>query len=1416
MAKQAYLDFDIILEKLGEKYQARVESPAGEASHLFELPFSKEKLENFILKIGRTRQGFRRLDSPQMQAAKEFGKQLFEGVFDEDMYTCLAVSLNQAKHEGKGIRLRLHINAPELHDVPWEYLYNRRLNRFFSLSTETPIIRYLEVAEPSRPLTVNPPLKILVMISNPSEYPRLDVEGEWNRLKEALRPMEQRGLVSVEQLAPATLASLQNRLRRGDCHIFHFIGHGAFDETADDGILLFEDNNGRGRKLSGQYLGTLLYDHHALRLVVLNACEGARTAISDPFAGVAQSLLQQQIPAVIAMQFEITDQAALIFSREFYSAIADGYPVDSALAEARKAIYASENDVEWGTPVYLTRASDGRIFEIEAQPEPLPRFDLTPEKDLEYEKRLTQRYDEGLSAFWLQDWTRARRIFQEVVDLRPNYSDAAEKLAHVEQQLEWAESYSQVTTQIRLENWPEALALLEKLADAAPNYRDTSSLLENIRQRVRLDELYAEATRLHHAEQWQAVVNVFERMKEIQVDYTDPKALLSTANTALEKLKQEERLEKLYREALRAMNENRWGHAQRLLRQITAVAPGYRETEQLIKRAELEDLYAEATQQFEAKQWQRVLETLEHLKELKTDFPDPKNLLESARIKLEQEARLSKWYQAALTEMKAKHWQEARQHFYKVQAEMPDYQDTAQRLKQVEREIAREQQKKKQQITVNMAKPKLKWSPKLTKWSILGLILGLLGALILYGTRFINERLPNSLVDDFGVTMRLIPAGSFQMGSETGDKNEKPVHMVNLDNYYIDQYEVTNAQYVACVEAGTCQMRNSSEMDDTEFAQYPVRGISWKDAQTYCEWRETSLPTEAEWEKAARGGLEGMDYPWGSEAPVCELGAQNGAQYNECSGNTVEVGSFAPNGFGLFDMAGNVSEWVADRYSNDYYSSSPTNNPTGPETGVSRVVRGGSWSHADKNLNVADRELYITEGNTPYLGFRCARARLPSLDTNTNSTPETPSPTIEEGTLTEVLLPTIRPTNTPVPPANLLLNASFEQGNPALTWRWINDTFCNRWVYEDSSYAFDGDFYLATNRNNYSACNSFYQDITRIPNIQETYIFRIKVRVPEGQTRQGQVVIWALGGVQEKGTKEFTLDNNTTWVEVETSLTVQRNDHTAIRAEIYLDSLDGTDYYFDDAYLYIEEGLPSSLIDKYAATMRLIPAGSFQMGSENGDIDAKPVHIVYLDDFYMDQYEVTNKLYNACVYVGVCAEQDTFGTNNDPRFTQYPVEHVTWHNAQTFCEWRGARLPTEAEWEKAARGGLEGMDYPWGNELPICEVGAMNGAQSGECPSKSGWDEAIRVGSYAPNGYGLYDMAGNVWEWVADLYEYFYYGRSPDENPLGPEDGSQGIVRGGSFAGDVYLITHLRVFMRNPLIPTTSINDVGFRCAYSP
>ena len=214
------------------------------------------------------------------------------------------------------------------------------------------------------------------------------------------------------------------------------------------------------------------------------------------------------------------------------------------------------------------------------------------------------------------------------------------------------------------------------------------------------------------------------------------------------------------------------------------------------------------------------------------------------------------------------------------------------------------------------------------------------------------------------VTMEMIqiPAGEFWMGCDPAhnggilcyDTSELPLHLVYLDAYSIDKTEVTNAQYMQCVLAGECappistaSFTRTSYFYNPEYVNYPVIFITWTEAQNYCNWDGKRLPTEAEWEKAARGPTP-RGYPWGDSPPSCDLGNYNHYDgYTEipCTGDTTKVGSYPDSSspYGVLDMMGNVWEWVSDWSSFDYYGGSPYANPTGPETGTNKILRGGSF-----------------------------------------------------------------------------------------------------------------------------------------------------------------------------------------------------------------------------------------------------------------------------------------------------------------------------------------------------------------------------------------------------------------------------------------------------------------------------------------
>ena len=361
-----YDDFDLQITPLpGGKYRVHLNAPSGQSSGDFLLPFTDVDFGNFLGRIGQVRRGTRRSDGPELNAAKEFGGKLFSAIFSGEMIAQLRSSVEQTLDRDRGLRIRLRLtDAPELADLPWEFLYDAAQNHFLTTSIETPVVRFLDLPQRITPLRASLPLRVLVMIAGPRNLKRLDAEGEWERLQDALGDLLHSGQIVLERLPAATLNALRLRARGAPFHIFHFIGHGGFDQQAQDGVLQFEDETGMSHPVRGELLGMQLHDHRSLRLAVLNACEGARSSRRDPFSGVAQSLLQQRVPAVIAMQFEISDLAAKTFAREFYCAIADGQPVDAAVCESRKALFNEEFGQEWATPVLYMRSHEGTLFEL--------------------------------------------------------------------------------------------------------------------------------------------------------------------------------------------------------------------------------------------------------------------------------------------------------------------------------------------------------------------------------------------------------------------------------------------------------------------------------------------------------------------------------------------------------------------------------------------------------------------------------------------------------------------------------------------------------------------------------------------------------------------------------------------------------------------------------------------------------------------------------------------------------------------------------------------------------------------------------------------------------------------------------------------------------------------------------------------
>lgn len=383
-ADDTYLDFEIGIWEEAGVYHARVRSPAGESgvAALPDIIGSPDRAANLRLtlenSIGRSGRRLRGVPTRAERYLEEFGRAIFDGLLGEDrpFAPLFRESLELAaarEPDVKGVRVVLNVESPELSRLPWEYLYNAASHDWLSLNYHSPIVRFLVADRPARALEVDGPLNVLGMIANPGgHWQRIDADAERNRIEQAVKKLQRERRINFVWAPKGTLAQLRKMVEqaRGPWHVFHFIGHGGVPEPDEahgdderEGYLVFADENGGAQEVSARDLCLQLqgYRHGMPQLVVLNSCEGACAGRSGRVRSPAAALIHAGVPAVVAMQFRISDESAIQFGATFYRALVDNLPLEAALTCARKGIHA-HCPVEWGIPVLYTRARGGTLF----------------------------------------------------------------------------------------------------------------------------------------------------------------------------------------------------------------------------------------------------------------------------------------------------------------------------------------------------------------------------------------------------------------------------------------------------------------------------------------------------------------------------------------------------------------------------------------------------------------------------------------------------------------------------------------------------------------------------------------------------------------------------------------------------------------------------------------------------------------------------------------------------------------------------------------------------------------------------------------------------------------------------------------------------------------------------------------------
>lgn len=392
-----YADFDLSISCDADTFYVKViDSPAGPTPRQrIRSPFEKMspvelilRLENAVLSSIGERRG---QSARGEKILKDFGRNVFNAVFREtteiasQFNSSLSMIANDPNCEG--LRVKLRIDSPELTQWPWEYVYDERKKDYLCLRERSPIVRYLEVNEPSGELEVDGRLNILGMIANPGgEWTTLDTERERKIIDDAIAPLQEKGLVNFRWVSGETVDHLLDAVQRGPWHVFHFIGHGGvFEQDEDDpdtgfgtesegGFIVLSDGAGGAHEVSANMLKNFLQGKN-LRLVVLNCCESARGDSRDTFSSTGASLVKSGIPAAVAMQFPISNRAATQFANGFYKSLARNASLEKAITWARvRMSHASK--MEWGIPVLFTRFPSGRLFNVhrngESEPDTVP------------------------------------------------------------------------------------------------------------------------------------------------------------------------------------------------------------------------------------------------------------------------------------------------------------------------------------------------------------------------------------------------------------------------------------------------------------------------------------------------------------------------------------------------------------------------------------------------------------------------------------------------------------------------------------------------------------------------------------------------------------------------------------------------------------------------------------------------------------------------------------------------------------------------------------------------------------------------------------------------------------------------------------------------------------------------------------
>lgn len=639
-----------------------------------------------------------------------------------------------------------------------------------------------------------------------------------------------------------------------------------------------------------------------------------------------------------------------------------------------------------------------------------------------------------------------------------------------------------------------------------------------------------------------------------------------------------------------------------------------------------------------------------------------------------------------------------------------------------------------------------------------------------------------------GAELVYLGPAQVRVGCSTNDRrcreNEVFFRWVEVPGWWVESYEVSNGRYRACVEAGACTPpKLRGRFDQSHREDRPVVGVTWRQARDFAAWVGRVLPSEAVWERAARAGEDRWRYPWGNSrnpklANVWDetAGAERGL---------VNVGQYPATGRGFFDLAGNVWEWCSDRYQPGLKQLPEDGTPV--REGIGRVVRGGSWRRTIDLARVSTRSWYDEDYAADDVGFRCAQ---PSTETINDAT---------------VVSAANRAFGLRVAPgeelAGALLSADDRRylDRRAITWLLLENRFADAVEYAVSLLGreprdpvavdlldrVDDELLAAAKAGDIEYLRALQNELDRAADLDPKFMRRKRTMMPR--------LLEALRTCGERAQRSADFRLAATCFEAGLEISPSDADWRRLLAST------------------VPKPGEIRKTAKDGRIMAWVPSGSYRIGASEGDRQALPEEYppstFSVRGFWIDRDEVTNAEYKRCEAAGACTPPSRTEAYDDPDLGPRPVLWVSWYQAREYAKWAGKRLPTEVEWEAAARAGSD-TKYPWGERW---DPNLANGFSTGD---KDLWTAEAPIGSFPANAWGIRDAIGNAAEWVEDVYHSDLAGMPHDGRAWVQETGAiaerRRVVRGGSWADSA---SKLRVSRRDSRRSTEAHRTVGFRCA---